>query len=1708
MKYKSIILILSIFILISIASVSAGEVDDKLRMSDENPEIESTSIEKDLKTTEDNQVLSKTNDDEIQSVKDNEIIGEDIDPNTNATFEDLRNEIGGGGNITLKHKFYNYNGTGQGPEFIEISYPNSIIDGNGAVIDMKGSSTQVFHINVDNITVKNLTIKNACRETWGLAFYITSNDVRILDCNFIDNNGQLKGLIYFDNFNGAVTNCTFINNMADPYNSWGGAIFNAKGHVTVTNCYFSRNYAREGSDIYSETYPVTADTCIFKDTGTTYNVQIVPPALNVEDFVALNNSGEKLILDLKTNSGMSVDNGNISISVYDKNDSLIGEYSCLSGEGWAVNLSIGFYNAIFNAEYAGFEAINRTITVIPNIEYYINVTPVTTNNNIVNLTAKSNIPTDIIGGKLLFILPNGTEINATYASKSTWWAVHTFDDYGVYQVNASYAGLGNVTVNKGTIAVTAPEHTFWFLNYTINGNDNPVINLNNDFYFDSAYDEEFANGITINRKLTINGNGHSINVLQKARILQITAGNVVLNNITFANAIASDNGGAICMKSGTVKNCNFAGNSAKQGGAVYFSDDGNVSDCNFANNSAGNAGAVFIVNDGNVSDCNFANNSAGNAGAVFIVNDGNVSDCNFANNSASGDCGAVLIVHHGNVANCNFTGNAATIDGGAVGMDSGSIANCNFVNNSASNSSGAVYFFYDVDVTNCNFTGNKAISGSAIYFYFASGIKSISDSLFLNNRANADDEPFNVTINGNGVEITFKGLNNLLNAIYSRGDVKFSNVTYWGADGITNTDSFTPDISNGPAGQNITVKGIVNGNIINAIKGTDENGSFVLGDAGDYWIILSHKEDSYYTEVAETLFTNMKLYANVTSLTTNNKTVNITAKSNIFNEVMPGKLLFVLSNSENITANYAGNGTWWAEHTFDDYGEFKVNASYVGLDNVAVNDATINITKSDSTITLDNITLNYGESKNVTIIAQGASGITANINGTNVTVINNYTIMIADLGAGNYTLTVTTVPDGDHNPVTATSKITVNKVESTLTVDNITFDYNSEGSGDVSFTGADKVIANVINQPKAVVNVAGKRITVSGLAAGTYTLNVTTVADENHTAVRETAAITVNKVNSTLTVGDVDLDYGESKNVTVKAQGATGITAKIDDVDVGVIDFIVPVSDLAAGIHILTVTSIPDENHTAVSETAIITVNKVNSTLTVGDVDLDYGESKNVTVKAQGAIGITAKIDDVDVGVIDFVVPVSDLATGTHTLTVTSIPDENHTAVTETATITVNKADSTLTVLAISFDYGDSGSSVVEFTGATGVVAVVNDLYAVVDVNGKTITVFNLTAGTYILTVTTIPDDNHNEVTKTAAVTVLKQDVDVNISMPENVTAGEKSTVNVVLPGDASGNVVAKVDGEIADNVTVADGSASLEIPSLGGGNHTIEIVYSGDGNYKSASKTAVLTVGRDSTNITAADVTATYKISKYLVINLADSRGNPLANAIVTVELTAAKNYTSDENGQIKVKVSNLVPKTYAAKITFKGNDNYTGSNTTAEVTVKKATAKITAKAKTFSTTTKTKKYTITLKDSKGNPIKKAVVSLKVNGNTYKATTNSKGKATFKITKLSNKGTYKATVTFKANKYYKKATKNAKITVKSVWKTVAKGSKNHAIVKKIQRALKSNGYYLSYNGHYLMVDGIYHDYTKMAVKQFQKANGLKVTGKVDEKTAKKLKLI
>ena len=379
--------------------------------------------------------------------------------------------------------------------------------------------------------------------------------------------------------------------------------------------------------------------------------------------------------------------------------------------------------------------------------------------------------------------------------------------------------------------------------------------------------------------------------------------------------------------------------------------------------------------------------------------------------------------------------------------------------------------------------------------------------------------------------------------------------------------------------------------------------------------------------------------------------------------------------------------------------------------------------------------------------------------------------------------------------------------------------------------------------------------------------------------------------------------------------------------------------------------------------------------------------------------------------------------------------------------------------------------------------------------------------GTAVITVSFAGNENYSAAeNKTITVTVTLKDASVSVN---------NSTLDLFVDDTFDLNASTVPKGlnvtYVVDNSGVVEVSSDGVVTALKEGTASIIVKVGGDGVYAENSTTVTVTVNsvsKDSTKITVANVVATYKVNKYLVITLKDSKGNVLANSPVTVDLNGAKKYTTDENGQVKVKVSNMVPKTYTAKITFAGNDNYLGCDATAKVVVKKATPKITATNIMFKTTTKTKKYTTTLKDNAGNVIKNAKVYLKVNGKTYKATTNSKGKATFKITKLNKKGSFKATVTYKGSKYYNKVTKKVSIKVISTWKTISKGSKLKSTVKEIQRALKSNGYYLTAYGHYLKVDGIYWDYTVKAVKQFQKAKGLKVTGKVDENTAKKLGII
>ena len=153
----------------------------------------------------------------------------------------------------------------------------------------------------------------------------------------------------------------------------------------------------------------------------------------------------------------------------------------------------------------------------------------------------------------------------------------------------------------------------------------------------------------------------------------------------------------------------------------------------------------------------------------------------------------------------------------------------------------------------------------------------------------------------------------------------------------------------------------------------------------------------------------------------------------------------------------------------------------------------------------------------------------------------NATISLGNIDADEYEVNVIYSGDNVFFNATATGKLTINKANSTLTInDNVTFDYNTNGSTTVSFTNASGVNASVVGQPDAIVVVNDTIITVSGLNAGNYTLTVTTITDANHNNVTKNATITVNKAKTQLTGNAITTTYNIDKDLVITLKDANG----------------------------------------------------------------------------------------------------------------------------------------------------------------------------------------------------------------------------------------------------------------------------------------------------------------------------------------------------------------------------------------------------------------------------------------------------------------------------------------------------------------------------------------------------------------------------------------
>ena len=584
------------------------------------------------------------------------------------------------------------------------------------------------------------------------------------------------------------------------------------------------------------------------------------------------------------------------------------------------------------------------------------------------------------------------------------------------------------------------------------------------------------------------------------------------------------------------------------------------------------------------------------------------------------------------------------------------------------------------------------------------------------------------------------------------------------------------------------------------------------------------------------------------------------------------------------------------------------------------------------------------------------------------------------------------------------------------------------------------------------------------LSSGTHNAVIAYSGDKNYTGSSKPITITIKNIvpedalnltgsnNTDKPTFSIKLPEDAAGNLTVTIGDET-ITQKLENGQATV-----TFDDLTSGKHQATITYTGDDNYKPLTKTINITVTGTPSFSIVAE-DVTYGEALNFTFTiTSGPAGsnvyqwtISSKFGlAMESGFIDSetkeILYKKDYSAGNYTIVV-SINDvegwedfkvsdtfeikQKETAI--NATIKIN-ADNSLTITTSI----EADGKLVNASGDMN--TTIDKDYGQAVENGKaTISTNVLSPKTYDITLVYSGDNNYKGATITIPTTVkniVPEDA-LNISGSNNTNT---PTFSIKLPENATGNLTVTIGDETITK-KLENGSATVTFEDLKPGNHAATVTYTGDENYNSITKETTVSIpkkeipgGESALNMTTPEGSD----SPSYTINLPpDATGN------LTVTVDGKDTYTQAlVNGSATVTVPKLSAGAHTITVSYSGDATYANISKTSNITVaqkttpdtgkktKKVASKIIAKKKTFKAKKKVKKYTITLKAGK-KPIKKVQVTLKIKGKTYKAKTNAKGKATFKIKKLTKKGKYTAVIKFKGNKLYKATTKKVKITVK-----------------------------------------------------------------------------
>ena len=1577
-------------------------------------------------------------------------------------FTDLQNAIGlVTGTLTLNQNVVMTDD--EAANFVNgvIINKNIRIDGKGHTIDAKNLG-RIFEIDGGfAVTLTNVTLTNGKADNGGAIYNFGNLD--LVHVNFVNNTAKYGGAIMNYAYGLVLDDSTFTNNTA----KIGGAIYNSADCFVVGNSTFANNTATSnGGVIFNYGIGFVVGNSTFVNNSAADGAGAI---LNGGRGFVVGNS--TFANNTATSKGGAIYNYGIGFvvgnstfanntaedagAVYNEGDnSVVGNSTFVNNTATSIggaiinNGKLVVDNSAFEdnaANYYGGAIFNWDDLQVTNSAFDGNDILVR------NIRAMDNVDH---GGAAIYNWKNGK----LDISKSNF--TNNIKNYknGNLLVGA-VATIGDATISDSYFVNNSGR---WGGALSVMGGESS--SATNFIDIDGT---KFVNNSALyGGAMFVWGSNYSISNSVFDNNSAFGKGNMTPNN---------NNGGALVVTqgnipiSGTIINSNFTNNKAQYGGAAWINEGTiDISNSNFINNTATvEAGAIgfepaYTKITATVYATNFINNTAGvDGGAIYSNGDLRISDSDFDNNKAQkadiiySNINGLLNINGNNYS--NYTENKAPIIN-LAGIET------------ISSDSGVIITVLDNKTVNVCY-------GDVVTLH---AIITVDGVLVAN-----QDLSFSVY---NGEDVVVCKANSLLNgsyvATYKINDVinKTVSIVYDGPEvhintGILNVSKANPDLTVGAL--NITVGDLeiitvtgpkdATGLITLTLNGIDYILPIYNGEAkfyfqdlayGTYDVSASYSGDNHYVAAENsTVFKVDKVLANlkinVEDITFGeNGLVIITLPSDI-----DGSIVTVNVNGKVYPVDIE-NGFGKLPLRELDAGDYTISAVFAGNDKYlpGVSNALLTVSKADPALNVLISDVGYDGVFNINVALTGVDAI--GLNGNVIVTVNNkdYSVNIVNgkgtavgvkLAAGTYDFTAAWAGNDNYNAVGDSGKFSVAKVDSIIDVAVSDIKVGEDAVISVKLlsdaTGSVTVTVNGKDYTETVVNGVAN-VKVADLKAGTYDVAVKYSGDNNYNAAVATSSFTVSKVDSTMDVTVNDIVFGGDLIVDavlpVDATGEVVITVNGVDYHVSIENGKATgtISGLAAGDYTVAIKYVGDDKYIGVEVAENVNVAKAQPVLGVVIADVDYGNGFVIEATLTGVNGaplsgnviVTVAGKEYTVKVTDGkgIVTGDKLAAGTYAFAAAWAGDDNYNIVTENGDFKVNKVDSAIDVAVSDIKVGeDAVISVKLASDATGeVVITVNgeDYTAAIENGVASVTVSDLKAGDYTVTVKYTGDNNYNEATGSAEFSVLKITPEMDVTV-EDIVFGEDLIVNAVLPVDATGEVVITVNG-VDYHVAIENGVASVTVSGLEAGDYTVEVKYAGDDNYNAAEVTKGVNVAKANPALNVIIDSVDY--GNVFTINavLTGVNNAPLdTNIIVTVN---GKNYiVAIVNGKGTFHADKLAAGSYNFNARFAGSNNYNEVSDSGKFNVYKVDSAIGITVKDINVG---EDAVITVKlfsDATGE------LTVTVNGKDYTANVVN-GRATVSVSDL-KAGNYDVVAKYSGDNNYNAAVATSSFTVSKVDSTM-----------------------------------------------------------------------